>query len=442
MPPDRLTGLSGRDSFLGCVRGALAAAGGSQHTLLLLSLDRFRQVNNTLGLPTGDAILRRAARRLALAAGPDAILGRVNGDKFAILLPASADAPAIGQHLLELFAHPFAVDGQAATLGASIGAASSPEGGNTAEALMAAAGIAVERVKRAGGHAFLTFEPGMRDAARSRLALEAELRAALALERTRLRAAVADGQFSVHYQPKVIAADHRLIGFEALARWCHPDHGPIGPDIFIPLAEEIGVIGLLGQRVLRMACAAAAGWPLPAQGGPLSVSVNISPRQLAEGADLIAGIAGILAETGLDPARLTLEITESALLGDVGAVLGGLKGLGVQLSLDDFGSGYAALGNLIRFPFDELKLDRSFVRGLHAGSGGERMIRGIAALGASLGLVTVAEGVETEAEAAAIRAAGVTLIQGYLIGRPKPAEAIAATIARLDRTMAECESPA
>jgi EAL domain-containing protein (putative c-di-GMP-specific phosphodiesterase class I) len=230
----------------------------------------------------------------------------------------------------------------------------------------------------------------------------------------------------------VDAQNNVLTGFEALVRWRHPDKGMIGPDVFIPLAEEIGLIGLIGDWVLRTACRAATRWPESANGKPLQVAVNISPKQLRDGRLLVGTIANALAESGLDPSRLEIEITESALMGDALATVRAIKGLGVELALDDFGTGYSSLSQLAHYPFDRLKIDRSFVRDLtavdasdeHAARHAQWMLQAIASLGLGLDMEIVAEGVETEEQAALVRAAKVTTIQGYLISRAIPQEVV------------------
>ena len=388
--------------------------------VLLMDLDHFRRVNNGAGLAVGDEILRRIAKRIAIAAGEGAILGRIGDDEFAVLLPARADAVATGHAILEFVARPFAVHGHRICLTASIGSATWPAAGTTPEALLQAASLALDQAKTAGRQRQMNYTPALATAAQSHQALGNDLRAALAQNLAQLRNAVVGQQFALHFQPQVGAQDGRLTGFETLLRWHHPTRGLLGPNLFIPIVEEIGLMGLLGQWVLETACRAAAAWPLPPDGPPLTVSVNVSPSQLAQGPALVAGIAEALAASGLDPDRLHVEITETALLGDVGEVLRDIRATGAHLSLDDFGSGYSSLGNLARFPFDEMKMDRSFILALDAEGPGAQMIRAIAALGRGLGLAVVAEGVETEAQAALVRAAGVTTIQGYLFGRPVP----------------------
>jgi EAL domain-containing protein (putative c-di-GMP-specific phosphodiesterase class I) len=315
-----------------------------------------------------------------------------------------------------------------------------PEHGVDADSLLRSANIALHAAEADGKNKWRRFEPGMQARASMRQSLETDLRAALALNKVELRKAMAIEQFAVHYQPQIEIASGRLTGFEALLRWHHPVRGMVGPDLFIPLAEEIGLIGLLGDWVMRTACRTAAGWPVPRHGAPLRVAVNVSPLQLRERRALVASVADALARSGLPAGRLEIEITESALMGDAQETLRAIKALGTSLSLDDFGTGYSSLSQLAHYPFDRLKIDRSFVRELPTGADTDSpasvhaqwMIQAIASLGAGLGMSTIAEGVETDLQADLVRQAGVTDIQGYLVARPTPEPAIAALIARLD----------
>jgi diguanylate cyclase (GGDEF)-like protein len=428
------------------------AEDGPQPALLALDLDRFKAVNDSTGIATGDGVLARVARRIGSAVPPEATVARISGDEFAVLLPDGQHAAAMAERLLELIGRPYAVNGHAVTLSVSIGLALAPQHGRDADSLLRAANIALHRAEADGKNRCCSFEPWMQEQASSRQALESDLRAALALNKLDLRKTMAVEQFEVHYQPQVTVAGRRLFGFEALIRWRHPVRGMVGPDQFIPLAEEIGLIGLLGDWVLRTACRTAAAWPIPRHGPPLQVAVNISPLQLRERRALVASIADALQASGLAPERLEVEITESALMGDALGTLQAIKALGVGLSLDDFGTGYSSLSQLAHYPFDRLKIDRSFVRDLPTTSpsdvaAGESeddaasqrvaahaqwMIQAIASLGSGLGMATIAEGVETEEQAEQVRRAGVTEIQGYLVSRPIPQGALADLIERLD----------
>jgi diguanylate cyclase (GGDEF)-like protein len=439
---DRLTALPTRAALHALLADALAhtSAEGPFPALLALDLDRFKVVNDSTGLITGDGVLRRVAQRIQGAAPPGSTVARISGDEFAVLLLDGRAAVRLAENLLDLIGRPYAVNGHAVTLSVSIGVALSPDHGRVAEDLLRAAAIALHKAEADGKNQACVFEPWMRESASERQALEADLRAALGTQRNELRKALHVDQFEVHYQPQVSLDGRLLLGFEALVRWRHPVRGMVGPDQFIPLAEEIGLIGLLGDWVMLTACTAAAGWPLPRHGRALQVAVNVSPLQLRERRALVASIADALTRSGLPPERLEVEITESALMGDAQDTLRAIKALGVSLSLDDFGTGYSSLSQLAHYPFDRLKIDRSFVRALpdgHAAPSRETahalwMLQAIASLGAGLGMSTVAEGVETEAQAALVRQAGVTLLQGYLIARPTPPCDLPGLIDRLD----------
>ena len=408
--------------------------------LLALDLDRFQAINDSTGIATGDGVLSRVARRIQGAVPKAATVARISGDEFAVLLPDGDACSEVAARLLELIARPYAVKGHAMTLSVSIGVARASDSAQGADDLLQAANIALHRAEADGKNRWCLFEPWMLERASSRQALEMDLRAALALNKIELRKAMHVEQFEVHYQPQVAADSLSLLGFEALARWRHPTRGMVGPSDFIPLAEEIGLIGLLGDWVLRTACRTAAAWPTPRNGKPYQVAVNVSPVQLRERRALVGSIADALTSTGLAPERLEIEITESALIGDALETLQDIKALGVGLSLDDFGTGYSSLSQLAHYPFDRLKIDRSFIRDLPTGhelnpSGAPQaqwMLQAIASLGAGLGMSTVAEGVETNAQADMVRQAGVTVIQGYLVARPTREPEMAALIQRLD----------
>ncbi|OYQ28294.1 hypothetical protein CHU93_09280 [Sandarakinorhabdus cyanobacteriorum] len=441
---DPLTGLLQRRGFRSIVADRLAglAAPEARPTLLLLDLDRFKTVNDSAGHDTGDAVLQRVAHRIRRAAGPDATVARTSGDEFAVFLPTGDGVGALADKLLELVGHPYAVNGHAITISGSIGIAQAPGDGIDADALLRSAAIALHQAELEGRNRQRKFEPSMQDRARLRLALETDLRAALALQQVKLREALTLDQFAVHYQPIVDLATGQLTGFEALLRWQHPTRGTLNPDGFIPLAESIGLIGALGSWILRRARHDAARWPLPAHGTPLQLSVNVSPLQLREGPALIAGITEALQGAGLPAQRLEIEITENAMAEQGASVLADIHRLGVRLAIDDFGTGYSSLSRLAQFSFDRIKIDRSFVQVVGGTAGSARpvapsnaawMIRPIAALGTGLGISTVAEGVETAAQASLVWEAGVTEMQGYLVSTPVPADAVPALIARLDQ---------
>jgi diguanylate cyclase (GGDEF)-like protein len=437
---DPLTGLVPRRRLRDRMAEVLAGAPdpAMPPALLVLDLDRFKAVNDSAGHDTGDGVLQRVVRRIRGAVGPEAVVARTSGDEFAVFLPRGGAVTTLAAKLLDLVARPYAVNGHAITLSASIGVALWPADGKDADALLRAATIALHQAEAEGRNRQRAFEPSMQDRARLRLALETDLRAALALQQVELREALSLDQFVLHYQPQVELATGRLTGFEALLRWRHPVRGMVGPDDFIPLAETIGVIGVLGGWVLSTACQAAMRWPPSAHGTPLRVAVNLSPLQLREGRALVAGVADALAQSGLPPGRLEIEVTESAMAEDATDLLAEIHALGVSLAIDDFGTGFSSLSRIAQFPFDRIKIDRSFIRGIGAarrpggGSDPAWMIRAIAALGAGLGVSTVAEGVETPAQARLVRDAGATEMQGYLVSRPVPEDAVAALIARLD----------
>jgi diguanylate cyclase (GGDEF)-like protein len=436
---DPLTGLCSRASLHRALVASMghARVGNALPALLALDLDRFQAINDSTGIATGDGVLSRVARRIQGAVPKDATVARISGDEFAVLLPDGRQGQELAAKLLDLVARPYAVNGHAVTLSVSIGLAQARGGDADADGLLQAANIALHHAEADGKNRWCLFEPSMQERASTRQSLEMDLRAALGVNKLELRMAMAIDQFEVHYQPQVDANGLRLLGFEALARWRHPTRGMIAPDLFIPLAEEIGLIGLLGDWVLRTACRTAAGWPAPRAGQPYHVAVNVSPVQLRERRALVASIADALATSGLAPERLEIEITESALIGDALETLRGIKALGVSLSLDDFGTGYSSLSQVAHYPFDRLKIDRSFVRDLAAGdatsaSQANWMLQAIASLGAGLGMSTVAEGVETQAQSDRVREAGVTVVQGYFIARPTPEADLASLIRRLE----------
>jgi len=437
---DPLTGLPGRATLRSEVDLVLAdrLGGQRQPCLIVLDLARFKAVNDSAGYAVGDAVLCRVARRLQQGAGAGALIARISGDGFAVLLPDGDRDHRVAERLLDLVGRPYAVEGHAVAIGCSIGVAQAPNDGADAMTLLQAADLALHQAEKEGRNLLRRFEPSMQARARLRRALENDLRAALAMQQVELRQALALEQFELHYQPQVDLDTGRVTGCEALLRWRHPERGLVPPDQFIPLAEEIGLIGLLGDWVLRTACRTAASWTGP--GGGVRVSVNVSPLQLRERGALADRVAAALDQAKLPPDRLEVEITESAMIADPGGALPAIHALGVGLALDDFGTGFSSLAQLGRHPFDRIKIDRSFVFDLErpqAGATGGHvaeaawMVRAIAALGVGLGMRTVAEGVETPRQAAMVRQAGCSEIQGYLISRPVPASAVPDLLARL-----------
>jgi diguanylate cyclase (GGDEF)-like protein len=414
---DALTGLANRRQLMDelALRCAALGAGGEPFALLTIDLDRFKLVNDTLGHHAGDQVLKEAAERLASVAEGGCLLARPGGDEFAIVAPVSLDRPdrpeALAACVVEAMSHPFVVSGQVAELGASVGVARTMDSGSSADQLSQNADLALYAVKTSGRNGFRLFTAEMAEATRQRLALTADVR----------RAAVRR-EFEVHYQPLVDARTGAFTGAEALARWSHPTQGWIPPAVFIPLVEELDLMGQMGLAVLRRACQDAAAWP-----AHLSVAVNLSPVQLLD-AGLPQAVAEILVETGLDASRLDLEITETALIGSSEAALVTLKALaaqGVSISLDDFGTGYSSLSYLSRFPISRIKVDQSFVQGLPSDPRSSSIVRAIAQLGRTLGMKVTAEGVETAEQRDWTAAEGCDDLQGYLFGRPVPAAELA-----------------
>jgi EAL domain-containing protein (putative c-di-GMP-specific phosphodiesterase class I) len=312
-----------------------------------------------------------------------------------------------------MISRPFIVEGQGAHIGVSLGLVQAG-GGETPEELMRNARLALLRAKAEGGGSVQVFTDEMRASLERRRLLEVDLRQAFALR-----------EFSLAYQPQYEIDGRQLIGFEALLRWYHPTRGAVSPAEFIPLAEELGLIVPIGEWALRTACKAAAGWPMP-----LSISVNISPLQFRN-PNIVASVTAALAASGLDPARLELEVTEGALLLNSEPVMDifrQLKALGLRFAMDDFGTGYSSLSYLQKFPFDKIKIDQSFVRNLPASTDGIAIVRAVSALGSSLGLSIIAEGVETEEQLASIRQNGCRQVQGYLTGRPLAPDAAEALV--------------
>ncbi len=426
---DPLTGLPNRVKFLALLKDILARADQAEAFvgLLVLDIDRFKFVNGLYGHDAGDRLLRAVARRLASLVKEDThdqgLVARLGGDEFAIALPPARQAgiaATIAERLQAALANPFEISGQSVQISTRVGIAFAPQHGTTVAALVNSADTALFWAKRDERAKTRIFEPAM----------ESELQLRRRMERD-LRLAVQNHTFKVHYQP-IYAIDGRtLVGFEALLRWFQKDLGWTAPSRFIPLAEESGMIGPLGRLVLETACAEAADWP-----EALHVAVNLSPIQFQTD-DLVATVTETLARTKLAPARLELEITEGVLIDDTErarAQLMALKALGVRLVLDDFGTGYSSLSYLGRFPFDKLKIDRSFVSRLADDAGAAAIVRAISALAHSLGLAVTAEGVETTAQLELLRDARCTELQGFLLGRPMTASA-AARLIRQQRKM-------
>ena len=380
--------------------------------LFLIDLDRFKNVNDTLGHPVGDALLKQVAERLRAVIGSDGQVGRLGGDEFEAVFP-SIDAEgwlsSLARRLIDEVSKPYAIEGNNISIGASVGIAIATSAHNCADALIRNADLALYAAKDDGRGTFRVFSPEMHSEAKERQALEDELRHAL--ERDQLK---------VVYQPVVNAITEEVVGFEALARWLHPTRGYVPTDRFIELAEECGLILQIGDWVLRTACTDAAAWP---QG--IRIAVNISAIQFAN-PEFLTSVMGALAASGLSPEQLELEVTESVFMAGTGATeatFARLKSAGVRLALDDFGTGYSSLGYLKKAPFDKIKIDQSFVRGSAAGDQtNSAILRSIVTLADSLDMDTTAEGVETHDDLALIRALGCSQVQGYIFGRPMEAE--------------------
>ena len=413
---DPLTGLANRVLLRERVAHALARRAASL-AVLFVDLDHFKDVNDSLGHAAGDRVLVAAARRLSDCVRPADTVARLGGDEFAVLLDDAGDPRAaveVAERILNALCAPVPVEGRTLHPSASIGITFHAPGpaAVSADTLLRDADVALYRAKeRRGG--YQVFDASMHAAVLERLELEADLRRAIDRD--------AEG-FVLYYQPLVALETGQITGVEALVRWRHPTRGLLHPDAFIPLAEETGLIVPLGQWVVRAACREVQGWPAPAAAALPTVGVNLSVEQVRHGG-LVADVAAALREGGLAPDRLMLEITESVLAHDVAAArdtLRALRALGVQLALDDFGTGYSSLGYLREFPIDVLKMDRAFLADVGRDATGTALAGVIVALGRTLGLVTVAEGIERADQYAQMRALGCTRGQGYYLARPLP----------------------
>ncbi|MDO9714467.1 putative bifunctional diguanylate cyclase/phosphodiesterase, partial [Paracraurococcus lichenis] len=411
---DALTGLANRVLFREHMQHALARAKrNGRVALLCLDLDHFKSVNDTLGHPIGDALLCEVASRLRQCTRETDLVVRLGGDEFAIVQEGPTqpnNAEALARRLIDALAEPFDINSHQLIVGTSIGIALSDVGTDDTDILLKCADLALYRAKSDGRGTWRFFEPEMDAVAQARRALELDLRQALA-----------GGQFELFYQPLLEANGARISGFEALIRWRHPKRGMVNPALFIPLAEEVGLISSIGSWVLRQACADAVRWP-----GQLKVAVNLSPAQFRNGM-LAREVEEALLGSGLDPKRLELEITENVLLQDHEIVLETLHAVrskGVRIAMDDFGTGYSSLSYLRRFPFDKIKIDQSFVRGLGDDEEAAAIVRAVAGLGRTLGMAVNAEGVETAEQLAALQALGCGEVQGYLFSPPRPTSEI------------------
>nr|WP_255840544.1 EAL domain-containing protein [Pseudomonas benzenivorans] len=422
---DALTQLPNRTLFQDRLHTALQH--GERHqqwvVLMFLDLDRFKPINDSLGHAAGDRMLKDVATRLSACVDADDTVARMGGDEFTLLLQSSTSQEAalnraihVAEQILASLARPFILEGREFFVTASIGIALSPQDGDELSQLMKNADTAMYHAKERGKNNFQFYQADMNASALERLELESDLRHALDL-----------GEFILHYQPQFSGNGQRLTGVEALLRWQHPRRGLVPPDDFIPVLEELGLVGQVGDWVLAEACRQLKEWHLAKIRVP-KVSVNLSARQFADG-DLDRRIAAILEDSGVPPACLELELTESILMQDVTGALGtlaDLKALGLCLAIDDFGTGYSSLNYLKQFPIDVLKIDRSFVDGLPDGEQDGQIACAIIAMAHSLNLAVIAEGVETQAQLDFLRVHECDEVQGYLLGRPMPAKQFAA----------------
>ena len=409
---DSLTGLANRFNISKKLDATLAAFAQQQRpcAIMLLDLDRFKQVNDTLGHPAGDALLKQVAERLLKIVGDREMVSRLGGDEFQIILPDVEDRGKLGDMAADIIAslsQPYSVDGSRCIIGASVGVAIAPFDGQSSDDLVRNADLALYAAKGNGRGRFAFYSSDLHRAAEDRRVLEEDLRDALAR-----------GEIALAYQPVVNTRTNMVTGVEALIRWMHRDRGAISPALFIPIAEEANLIWPLGEWVLRKACEDAASWP-----AAMRVAVNVSPIQFAN-PELPRIVAKALAASGLSPDRLELEITESVFLGDTAEtnrMFNALKGLGVRLALDDFGTGYSSLAYLQSAPFDKIKIDQSFVRGAtEKGSRNGAIIAAIVALAEALDMETTAEGIESLDQLELVRKLNVSHVQGYVYSKPVP----------------------
>ena len=421
---DALTGLANRVLFREQLEQSLkrVRSHGGRLALLYLDLDRFKGINDTLGHPVGDELLKDVAKRLRDCIGESDFVARLGGDEFAIVRDAfdtPDDVTALVTRILETMKAPYEIGGHHLVTEATIGVALAPDDAADPDELLKNADLAMYRAKSDGRGTYRFFESSMDARMKSRRALEFDLREAIMC-----------GGFELHYQPLVSFADGRVTGCEALLRWQHRSRGLISPSEFIPIAEETGLITPLGEWVLRTACLEAARWP-----EEVKIAVNVSPVQF-NNAGLVQSVIGALGASGLAPHRLELEITEAVLIRDDAAALGilhQLRALGVRIALDDFGTGYSSLSYLQRFPFDKIKIDRSFVSAIGDSDYSRNIVQAIVDIATTRQITTTAEGVETEEQSLALRGLGCTEMQGYLFSPPVPPARLAKVLPRQRR---------
>jgi diguanylate cyclase (GGDEF)-like protein len=408
---DALTGLANRALFTEKSNDALASMRdrGTRFSVLMLDLDRFKSVNDSLGHSVGDSLLKIVAERLQRVTSVDDTVARFGGDEFAILRcpdrQRSDSAMALASRILAVITEPYDLDGRRVTIGTSIGITYAPQDGVDADVLIKNADLALYKAKGDGGNRYRLFESSMGAEARERQELEDDL-----------RRAIARGEFELHYQTIIDVETQECRAAEVLVRWRHPSRGLLLPSRFVDLAEESGLIVPLGGWILQKACADAATWP-----AHIKLAVNLAPAQFEHG-DLLAVLRSALLQSGLAPERLKLEITETVLLSSehIAALLREIKSLGVSIVLDDFGIGYSSLKYLQIFPIDEIKIDKSFIQSMTSRVDCAAIVSAIAGLGRNLAIETTAEGVETIEQFAFLRTAGCQLAQGYFFSRPVP----------------------
>jgi diguanylate cyclase (GGDEF)-like protein len=427
---DPLTGLANRTQFKRQLSGMVGRALLEERfgALLLIDLDRFKEVNDSLGHAAGDELLCRVAGLLRQALGAEAFIARLGGDEFAVLVERPSlddDMRELAEQLIALISGPIDLANGEAFVGATVGIAKLPEDAATTELAMRHADLALCMAKESGRGRCMVFEPAYAEAVEQRLLLARDL-----------RHAIEENEIHAHYQPQVDLNTGRVVGFEALLRWTHRERGPIPPGVFIPVAESSGIIVDLGLWVLREACRQGRAWldqGLP----PRTIAVNVSPAQFWN-MDFETAVSAVLAETGLPPNLLCLELTESLFVDQsehqISRTLGALSALGVRLALDDFGSGYSSLGYLTRLPFDRLKVDRSFVDGVSTRPEKRKLLGGIIALSRGLGMSVVAEGAERAAEVDVLRELGCDVVQGYVYSRPVSPEKAPAVADAIERS--------
>jgi diguanylate cyclase (GGDEF)-like protein len=416
---DGLTGLPNRTMLRQRLDKVLAQArrNGGKVGVVVVGLDHFKAINDSLGHPLGDRLLRAVGQRISSLLRDNNTVARLNSDEFAIVQNSVVrpdDSALLARRLLDALSQPFMFDAQSVITGASIGIAVAPGDGDDAEQLLKNAGLALSRAKREQRGTFHFFEPEMDARAQARRRTEISLRSAIEADVLR-----------PYYQPLVDLSTGRITGVEALARWPDPQHGLIAPSEFIAVAEETGLINPLGVQILRRACRDAASWP-----DHISVAVNLSPLQFRVG-NLLSVVTDALRQSSLPASRLELEITETLLLDRSEAVLAtlhALRALGIRISMDDFGTGYSSLSYLRSFPFDKIKIDQSFVRNLSGHRENQAIVRAIISLGVSLGMTIIAEGVETADELRRLRDEGCHQAQGYLFSPARPQEEIVALL--------------